>query len=193
MPMSPEELRSLASFVAERTAEGLLCLDTEGKILFANESAARTLGLPVSTLCQKDLFSVAPEMNPPLWKELWKEIRTNSSFAFEFQLSAAASRHVQVDLVAHHLEPGKRELACVFFRDVEERKRLQNLQQEFVSTASHELRTPMTVIREGVSQVLEGLRGDVNESQSRALSLALNGIDRLARIINELLDISKME
>src|SRR5262249_1878072 len=80
-----------------------------------------------------------------------------------------------------------------FFRDIEERKRLQNLQQEFVSTASHELRSPMTIIREGLSQVLEGLRGDLNDSQRRALTLALNGIDRLGRIIDELLDMSKIE
>jgi len=193
MPLSPEELRSLASFAAERTADGLLCLDTDGKILYANESAARTLGQPASTLAGRDIYAIASEMNPALWKELWKEIRTNSSFSFEFQLSAAGGRPVHVELIAHHLEPAQRELACVFFRDIEERKRLQSLQQEFVSTVSHELRTPMTVIREGVAQVVEGLRGDINNAQERALTLALNGIERMGRIIDELLDISKIE
>src|SRR5579871_743039 len=175
MPLSPEESRALASFAAERTSDGLFCLNTEGKILFANEAAARTLGQPASAFVGRDIFSIAPEMNPALWKELWKEIRSNSSFAFEFTLSAAGGRLAQVDIAVHHLEPMQRELACVFFRDIEERKRLQNLQQEFVSTASHELRSPMTIIREGISQVLEGLRGDLNDSQKRALSLALSG------------------
>jgi PAS domain S-box-containing protein len=193
MILSPEEFQPLLELAAERTTDGLLCLDTEGHILYANDAAARTLGQTTTALCAKTLFELAPEMNPPLWRELWKEIRSHASFAFEFGLAAAGNRLVQVDISVHHLPTPPRELACVCFRDIEERKRLRNLQQEFVSTASHELRTPMTVIREGVSQVLEGLRGEVNDSQHRALTLALNGIDRLGRIIDELLDMSKIE
>jgi PAS domain S-box-containing protein len=193
MDLSPDEFHPLVELAAERTSDGLLCLDTDGKILMSNESAARTLGQTTAALRGKTFFEIAPEMNSSLWRELWKEIRANGSFAFEFGLSASEGRTAHVDLSVHFLRPGGRELACVFFRDIEERKRLQNLQQEFVSTASHELRSPMTVIREGVSQVFEGLRGDVNESQRRALSLALNAIDRLGRIIDELLDMSKIE
>ncbi len=193
MDLSPEEFHPLVELAAERTSDGLLCLDPDGKILMANDSAARTLGQAAPALCGKTIFQIAPEMNPSLWRELWKEIRAHASFAFEFGLCATEGRTAHVDISVHYLRPGKRDLACVFFRDIEERKRLQNLQQEFVSTASHELRSPMTVIREGVSQVLEGLRGEVNDSQRRALSLALNAIDRLGRIIDELLDMSKIE
>ncbi len=192
MDLSADDLRALLAFAVEKTGESCLGLNPEGKILYANPAAARTLGEPAAELCGRDIFSIAPEMNPALWKELWKEIRANSSFAFEFQLGSQ-DHPIQVEMTVYLLEHVQSELACVFFRDIEERKRLQNLQQEFVSTASHELRTPMTVIREGISQVAEGLRGDVNDSQGRALSLALNGIDRLARIIDELLDISKIE
>ena len=121
--------------------------------------------------------------------------RNPQAIAFRLRVHAGLSRAAGSGgfISIHYLAPNHRELACVFFRDIEERKRLQNLQQEFVGTVSHELRTPMTVIREGVSQVLEGLRGDVSDSQKRALTLALNGIDRLGRIIDELLDISKIE
>ncbi len=194
MDLSPKEFHPLVELATGKTSDGVLCLDTDGKILMANDSAVRTLGQTASALVGKTIFDIAPEMNSSLWHELWKEIRARGSFAFEFGLSAAEGRLAQVDISVHHLQvPGDRELACVFFRDIEERKRLQNLQQEFVSTASHELRSPMTVIREGVSQVLEGLRGEVNDSQRRALSLALNAIDRLGRIIDELLDMSKIE
>jgi PAS domain S-box-containing protein len=193
MNLSPEEFHPLTELAAEKAAEGLLCLETDGRILYANDAAARTLAETAAALAGRTIFQIAPEMNPALWQELWKEIRSHASFAFEFALCAAEERLVQVEVTVHYLKPARRELACVFFRDIEERKRLQNLQQEFVSTASHELRTPMTVIREGVSQVLEGLRGDINDTQRRALTLALNGIDRLGRIIDELLDISKIE
>src|SRR5882672_1000698 len=111
MPLSPEEMRSLVGFAAERTSEGLLCMDTEGKILYANEAAARTLGQPASTLCGRDIFGLSPEMNPSLWKELWREIRASSSFAFEFQLTAPGDRPIQVHITVHHLQPLQRELA----------------------------------------------------------------------------------
>lgn len=83
---------------------------------------------------------------------------------------------------------------CLLFgADVTERKRIEQLKDEFVSTVSHELRTPLTVIKEGVSQVLEGILGEINENQRRFLDISLEGIDRLARIVDDLLDISKIE
>lgn len=81
----------------------------------------------------------------------------------------------------------------IFGADITERKKLEYLKDEFISTVSHELRTPLTVIREGVSQVLEGILGETTENQKKFLSIALQAIDRLGRIINDLLDISKIE
>jgi PAS domain S-box-containing protein len=193
MPLSADEFRAFTSLIAEKTTDGILCADSGGKVWHANESAARLLHYEPHALIEKDIYALAPEMLPALWKELWKEIRSSGAFAFEFQLRGKGGQDVQVEIAAHRLPLATRELACLVFRDVEERKRLQNLQQEFVSNVSHELRTPMTVIREGISQVLEGLRGDINDAQNRALSLAMSGIERMGRIINDLLDISKIE
>ena len=75
----------------------------------------------------------------------------------------------------------------------EELKKLDQLKSNFVSTVSHELRTPLSIIKEGVSLVLGGIPGDVNEKQRTMLRMAKENIDRLERIINDLLDISKIE
>ncbi len=77
--------------------------------------------------------------------------------------------------------------------DITERKRADSLKDEFVRIVSHELRTPLTTIREGVSQVLDGILGDTTAKQREFLSICLADIDRLERIINNLLDISKIE
>ena len=74
-----------------------------------------------------------------------------------------------------------------------ERKRLLQLRDDFVNLTSHELRTPLTVIRDGVAQILEGLHGGTTPEQNRILSMALFNVDRLNRMINDLLDISKIE
>ncbi len=74
-----------------------------------------------------------------------------------------------------------------------ELRKLDELKSDFVASVSHELRTPLTVTREAISQVLDGLYGDINEEQKRFLSMSIEGIDRLSRLIGNLLDISRIE
>ena len=72
-------------------------------------------------------------------------------------------------------------------------KDIDRLKDEFVSTASHELRTPLAVVRENMSLIKDGVAGPVSEKQNKLLSSSCENIDRLAQIINNLLDISKIE
>jgi len=83
--------------------------------------------------------------------------------------------------------------ALIIVEDISERKRLEKLKDEFVSNVSHELRTPLSIIKEGISLVLDGILGEVNPRQDNVLITAKDNIDRLSRIIDELLDISKIE
>jgi signal transduction histidine kinase/GGDEF domain-containing protein len=76
---------------------------------------------------------------------------------------------------------------------VEELKRLDQLKADFISTVSHELRTPLSITKLGINLVLNRTTGEINRKQKEVLSDAKSNIDRLARIIDELLDISKIE
>ncbi|MDD5408905.1 MAG: ATP-binding protein, partial [Candidatus Omnitrophica bacterium] len=72
-------------------------------------------------------------------------------------------------------------------------EKLDQLKSDFVAMVSHELRTPLSITKEGVSLVLDGIAGTINSKQSKILTTSKNNIDRLSRIINSLLDISKIE
>jgi len=183
----------LAAFAVDRIDEPVLWMDSAARLLYANAAARRSLASSADELLSRTLFDISPDLTPDMWRGLWKQISAQGHFECEFSLRALDGRIFAVDMSVHLFQSGADERACVFFRDIEEHKRLQQLKEEFVSTVSHELRTPMTIIREGVSQVIEGLRGDVTPDQHRALSIALTGIDRLGRIINELLDVSKID
>lgn len=74
-----------------------------------------------------------------------------------------------------------------------ERKRQDLRKDDFVNIVSHELRTPLTIIREGISQITEGICGDTTPEQKGVLAIALKNLDRLSRILNDLLDLSKLE
>ncbi len=69
-------------------------------------------------------------------------------------------------------------------------KRLEN---EFVSTVSHELRTPLTSIRGALGLIVGGIAGEVPEQAKKLAEIACNNSERLVRLINDILDIEKME
>jgi len=75
----------------------------------------------------------------------------------------------------------------------EKLKKFNQMKSDFVSIVSHELRTPLTIIKEGISITLDGILGRVSKEQQDMLTTAKDNIDRLVRIVNDLLDISKIE
>jgi signal transduction histidine kinase len=75
----------------------------------------------------------------------------------------------------------------------EKLQELDRLKSTFVSIVSHELRTPMTSIKGYVENMLDGLAGALTDKQSRSLERVKHNIDRLTRMINELLDLSRIE
>ena len=75
----------------------------------------------------------------------------------------------------------------------EELKKLDELKSDFISVVSHELRTPLSIIKEGISLVLDEVPGKLKGEQKKILNMSKDNIDRLARIINDLLDMSKIE
>ncbi len=84
-------------------------------------------------------------------------------------------------------------------RDITESKKAEKEMKEavemkakFVSTASHELRTPLTSIKEGINLVYSGMTGPLNDDQKEFLGIAKRNVDRLARLINDVLDFQKI-
>lgn len=67
------------------------------------------------------------------------------------------------------------------------------MEAEFVAMVSHELRTPLAMIRESAAIMLEEIAGGVNEKQKRLLAITRNNVDRMTRLVDDLLDIAKIE
>lgn len=83
-----------------------------------------------------------------------------------------------------------------FLRTIEyaiERQQLDQKKSEIIDFVNHEINNPLTVIREGISQVVEGLKGPINNDQRLLLQTALNGVERLGQIAEQLLDSTRLE
>jgi len=72
-------------------------------------------------------------------------------------------------------------------------KKLSRVKSDFVSVVSHELRTPLATIKESLAILLEKIPGQINKKQEKVLTLAKRNIDRLNRLVTNLLDLSKLE
>ncbi len=79
------------------------------------------------------------------------------------------------------------------FRDISERKEIDRMKNEFISIVSHELRTPLTAIKGSLGLLNGGVLGTLPEKASGIVRMALGNTDRLIRLINDILDIEKIE
>ena len=83
--------------------------------------------------------------------------------------------------------------AVSVIRDVTQQVEVDRMKSEFISIVSHELRTPLTSIKGSLGLLLGGVGGNLPPKMSQLLQIAQNNTDRLIRLINDILDISKIE
>jgi len=98
---------------------------------------------------------------------------------------------IEIGLYPIHTDYGMRVLSVIV--DVGERVRTDRLKDEFVSTVSHELRTPLTSIAGSLGLLMGGAAGALPEPVARLIRIALTNSQRLVRLINDILDIEKIE
>jgi len=84
-------------------------------------------------------------------------------------------------------------LFCVFLHDISERRQVEEMKNEFIATVSHELRTPMTSIRASLSMLVEGGAGELPPDVQHLVNIAYQSSERLVRLVNDILDIEKIE
>src|ERR1700760_2870743 len=194
------ELNRQKESILNTVADGILGTDQHGRVTFANPAAARMLGTVPNALTGRFVHAIVHEdvYGSPTACASHCYIRRGllakdgahgqdifyrpdgSSFPVEFTLTP-----MQVH--------GRITGSVLNFRDVSQRQALDRMKDEFVSTVSHELRTPLTSIRGSLGLLSTGLLGEVNEKAANLLRIAVNNSDRLVRLINDILDLERME
>jgi PAS domain S-box-containing protein len=172
-----------------QTADSILIVDEKGLVIFANPAAARLFGRP-----EKD--SLGKPFGYPLDRGKAEEIKIltpkEDTRTGEMQVVDIIWQDQPAFLVTIR-DITERKQAEQLKLEVEKHIRLEKLKDDFINTVSHELRTPLSITKEAISLILEKVPGNINDQQTEILEIARNNIERLARIINGLLDVSKME
>lgn len=103
------------------------------------------------------------------------------------------ARHYQVVVTPVHSPRHTLAGAILLLRDVTKLKELDRLKSEFVATASHELKTPLTSIEMSIGLLQERARQKLDANEQELLSVAEEDVNRLRLLVNDLLDLSKIE
>jgi signal transduction histidine kinase/CheY-like chemotaxis protein len=162
--------------IFEKSTEGLLVVNARGLIRIANPTAAVILNRPVDAL-----------VNAPFDYSIQEEE------VLEIDIKRRNGKMGTGELRATPVEWEGQKAYLVSIRDVTERAVYDRLKDEWIHNVSHEIRTPLTSMRESISLMYDGVLGPINEEQKNFLSMCLRNADHLKRILNNLLDISKIE
>jgi signal transduction histidine kinase/putative methionine-R-sulfoxide reductase with GAF domain len=192
-----EAIRSQA--ILEAVADGVLVTGLDNKITFLNSSAEHILNLPSERVLGQalDTFGGLFGRAAGAWMQT---IRSWSEEPASYEIGDTYAEQIELDdkrIVLVHLAPVMLQndfLGTVsIFRDITHEVEVDRLKSEFVATVSHELRTPMTSIRGYADILLLGAAGALNENQSHFLHIIKSNTERLNILVNDLLDISRIE
>jgi signal transduction histidine kinase/CheY-like chemotaxis protein len=114
-------------------------------------------------------------------------LATSATLLFAFLRSQSTLRDLNAQLVQ------AREQQHLHSLQLTQRSELDTLKDEFISTVSHELRTPLTSIRGALGLLSSGIIGDVDAKALNLLRIAVTNTDRLIRLINDILDLERMQ
>ena len=200
-----EELRAEAEIrsVVDNVVETLLLVSPEGRVVSVNHRLEDLFGVPASQVEGKTVEELQPLIER-IFAE--PEVVTAQLAASERDGDAASGvrstailtqtwpQERQLALFATPVRIEDRELGTLYgFRDVTQERELDRMKTEFVSQVSHELRTPLTAIQGFTDLMLDGDAGEVNEEQAESLGIVKSNADRLVALINDLLDVSRIE
>jgi PAS domain S-box-containing protein len=187
----------------ENAGDAIVSTDAQDKILSWNRAAEVIFGYNKDEVVGKSLAILAPQNHPTELVDLRTKVElTGPMRNLEVRRRRKDGSIFNVALAVSPIK--EKDGAIIGFlyiaKDITEAKRyekrlrqLDRMKSDFVSNVSHELRTPLTAIKGSVDNMLDGITGVLNEKQSRYLVRIKSNADRLGRLINELLDLSRIE
>lgn len=195
---SLKESAARTQAIVDNAVEGIITIDEEGLVESFNPAAERIFGYSAGEVLGRNVSMLMPEPyhtghngyirryletgEPRVMKSI-REAEGRRKDGTVFPLEIAVS---EVPFPDRHLFTG-------IVRDISERKKMDRMKSEFISTVSHELRTPLTSIRGSLGLVIGGVSGELPEQARGLIEIANKNSERLSRLINDILDVEKIE
>lgn len=180
--------------------EWVCVLDNTWKVKLFNEMAVEITGVQYSDIIWKDYqehISISDIKSWEVFNDFILNLLKEDKVKFINNINVRSKlRVVPVSAVMSPLKHNAddKDFGCIIaFRDITKEKELDNIKKEFLSIASHELRTPMTVINWYISILLQKKVWNINLKQEEYLFRSQKYVKQLIYMVNDMLDISKLE
>jgi len=191
--------------ILESIADGVLVLDHKGRVLLVNPAAEELLGISAMAI-EGEHFrhilglgetEIQRDLAHRLYPELRKRLEDTPEDAASLQ-PGAVRLESGTKVLAMNVAPlittvGGVPGLVAALRDVSREAEVERLKNEFISTVSHELRTPMTSIKGYTDLLFLGMVGGLTDAQRSFLQIIKSNADRLTALVNDILDISRIE
>lgn len=184
--------------IVDTVIDGIISIDAQGLVQTANLAAERIFGYGREEMLGRNVNMLMPE---PYHSDhdgyLHSYLTTGRKKIIGIGREVTGRRKdggtFPMDLAVSEMEVGGQRMFTGIVRDLTERKRLERIKSEFVSTVSHELRTPLTSIRGAIGLVAGKYADALPKKAQEMLELAERNGERLTVLINDLLDLEKIE
>jgi len=195
--------KSYIENLVDNAADIILSTTLEDRILTWNRGAEIALGYSREEVIGQSLSILLPPQRVHELAEMRAQVQRSGALRdIEVESSRKDGTTIFLSLSVSPITEGDGKIVGYLrvAKDITEKKgyerrlkELDKLKSDFVSNVSHELRTPLTAIKGSIDNMLDGLTGDLNEKQNRYLERIKSNADRLGRLINDLLDLSRIE
>src|SRR5262249_16698179 len=182
-----------ARAIFDRMLAGLIVTDATGAVESVNPAAEALFGYRAAELIGNfphRLFGASDREAGPFLHNLATRAL---GLVTELEGRRKDGSTFPLELSLFQFDAGTGQRYGAYVRDISERREIDRMKDDFISIVSHELRTPLTSIR-GALQLIIGAQPEHADSEhAELLAIALNNCERLVRIINDILDVSKIE
>ncbi|MFA6082525.1 MAG: ATP-binding protein [Patescibacteria group bacterium] len=180
------------------THDGIIVLDKNNNILRINEAMTDISGYTaadaVGHYCP-DIFRTEKYKETGIAFGLGFLTEENPTHYEEVQMLTKDGQHIDVGVRCTKAKkfPGHRGASLILIRDLTKIHEAESMEHEFVSMTSHQLFTPLSIIRGHLSMLMQGDLGKINEKQHYFLNQTLESTKKMVNLITELLSISRLE
>lgn len=190
------EERDKFQLLIENLKDGLIVLDSQNRVMFVNKTAEQILGIERNSVLGKEVTVTMFE--DPKFQNLGRVILIKEEAAkgqfipAEIQIQKPQPAVLQIYSISI-FEKEKLTATMKILHDISREKEIEKTKSEFISVAAHQLRTPLSAIKWVFSIILEGDAGKLTSEQKELLEKGQFSTERMIRLVNDLLNVSRIE
>jgi PAS domain S-box-containing protein len=187
--------------ILNTAGDGIFGVDMEGRATFVNPASRRMTGFTLEQMGPRTVHATLHRYAAdgsqfvgecPSCDAVRDGVTVPASTGVFWRVDGTALE-VEYTITPMRDDSGETVGAVVIFRDDSQRRAVEKMKDEFISVVSHELRTPLTSIRGALGLLASGLMGKSPAKGQRMLDLAVSNTERLIRLINDILDIERID